>query len=329
MVSRGKFTDWPSDAVDLPADKIAMLYASGFRGAVHDPESVARLTDQMHWKSFADAAHEFGTADSGEGKLSLPFRSVIGFSPDAYITAQRRGDCVSFGTRNACDLARAVEIHIKREPEGWHNITATEPIYWYRGHNGEGANCGRLAEWVWKAGGMLLRKNYAELGLDLTTYDSSKGRNGSSGPPANVRAEAAKHRIGTVTNVRTVEEARDALANGYGVNVCSGHGFSSTRGEDGISRRSGSWAHSMAWVAVDARPETIRKHGGMLFLVQNSWGYRWISGPKAHGQPDGSFWIVQADAAAMLRGGGGYAFSNTNGFPAVDLPNYGTADVLG
>lgn len=317
-----QFRAWPTALNDLEPEELVAAYASGLQGAVKDPEADAALDAAMQYATFAEASDAFGLAGSGEGKLSLPFMSVLKFSKEQYRYAQKRGDCVSFGTRNAVDLTRAVEIDLKKEPEAWENDTATEPIYWYRGHSGEGASCARLAEWVNSAGGLLLRQPYPELNLDLSVYNASIGRDGRTGPPANVVNEAKKHPVQQVTRITSVAQARDCLANGYGVNCCSSYGFSSTRDANGIARRKGSWAHSMAWTAVDARPETIDKFGGMLFLVQNSWGYGWISGPRVHNQPEGSFWIVERDAAGMIASGGSFAFGNVQGWPARELPNY-------
>ena len=67
----------------------------------------------------------------------------------------------------------------------------------------------------------------------------------------------------------------------------------------------------MAWVAVDDTRERLNE---TLFLVQNSWG-QWNGGPKAHDQPDGSFWIRETDARGMLSGGGAWAYSDVDGFP--------------
>ena len=56
--------------------------------------------------------------DSGKGKLSTPFKSVLKFDKNAYIERQTTGDCVSHATRNACDLTRAVEIDVG-DKESW------------------------------------------------------------------------------------------------------------------------------------------------------------------------------------------------------------------
>ena len=52
------------------------------------------------------------------------------------------------------------------------------------------------------------------------------------------------------------------------------------------------------------------------------------SGPKRLGQPDGSFWIRERDARGMLSGRGSWVFSDVDGFPSKELPDYGTGDYL-
>ena len=146
---------------------------------------------------------------------------------------------------------------------------------------------------------------------------------GSRGLPDKVIDEADNHQIKTVSLIRTVEEARDALANGYGLSVCSSYGFSNKRDSKGFARKSGSWAHAMAWTACDDT------NGEPAFMVQNSWG-KWNDGghPEWGPIPDGAF-LIHADVAeGMLRQNGAYAFSDFNGFPPQKLPDYGFTDYL-
>jgi len=322
MPNLPNFKTWPDELVNLRPSGLKEIYDKGYQGAVKDEEADEELHSHMEWKEFGDAAFEFGLVGSGDGKASCPFMSTLKFAPDAYEVAQRRGDCVSFSTRNASDLSRAVEIDIRGERETFTTVSATEPIYWWRGHSGEGASCSRLADAVSTKGGLMLRKDYPDLGLDLTEYNSKLGHDGRRGPPPDVVTEQRKHPVGSVSRIRGPDEAADALANGYGLSVCSSYGFSSRRDEEGISRPKGSWAHAMAWIAVDARPDTIRKHRGRLFLVQNSWGRNWNSGPKRLNQPDGSFWITEQVARGMINSGGALVLSDVDGWRRRELPDF-------
>lgn len=301
-------------------EEILEMYNNGFEGAICDPKDIAALLGELKTPLFGAAAYHLHGA--GEGKLSLPFKSLLKFDP-GFGPAERQttGDCVSHATRNAVDITRAVEIDIKLEPESFEARGATEGIYQSRGHKGQGMSCSIAARYVNQIGGILIRRNYGA--IDLSTYNSGVGANHRI-PQSVYKTEAQKNQVKTISMVTTIQEARDALANGYALSVCSGFGFSSTRDRNGIAKRSGSWSHAMAWIACDDTKTRLKE---TLFLVQNSWG-KWNSGPRVHGQPEGSFWIREADARNMLAGQGSWVFSNVDGFPARDLPNYGTTSYL-
>jgi hypothetical protein len=172
--------------------------------------------------------------------------------------------------------------------------------------------CSGAARFVNEKGGIFLRKNYENLGIDLSKYNATIGINwGRKGVPSKVKQEGKKHQVKTISLITTVEEARDALQNGYALSVCSDQGFSSRRDKNGICQASGSWSHAMAWVGCD---DTREIYNETLFLLQNSWG-KWNNGPKTHGQPDGSFWIREKVARSMLAQRGSWVFSDVDGFP--------------
>jgi hypothetical protein len=283
-------------------------YKEGFVGSYCDPKDLDKLLGELPHPLFGAAAYDL--SGSGKGKLALPFKNLLkfdaGFGPSE---RQVVGDCVSHATRNAIDVTRSCEI-INGEREEFIARGATEGIYGSRGHGGEGMTCSGAARFVNKTGGLLIRQKYGS--IDLSTYQgrlaASWGRGGT--PEALVQA-AKKHQVKTISLINTVEQARDALANGYSISVCSSSGFSSRRDQYGIASRSGSWAHAMAWIAMDDTQEVYKE---TLFLVQNSWG-TWNNGPKRHDQPDGSFWIRERDAASMLGENGSWVFSDVDGFP--------------
>lgn len=286
---------------------ILNFYKEGFAGAVCDEEDVKKLMGELPHPVFGAAAYDL--YGSGEDKLSLPFKCLLEFDPSfGPSERQTTGDCVSHSTRNAVDITRAVEIK-NGEREDFMARGATEAIYQSRSHSGQGMTCSGAARYVHQNGGLLVRKDYGD--VDLSKYNSSLGAKKRI-PSSIYKTEAQKHQVKTISNVRTVEEARDALANGYALSVCSGYGFSSRRDSNGIAKKSGSWAHAMAWIACDDTKERLNE---TLFLVQNSWGI-WNTGPKVHDQPEGSFWIREKDARGMLSGGGAWVFSDVDGFPA-------------
>jgi hypothetical protein len=296
-------------------------YRQGFSGCLWEQHIYDRLLEESKYGYFGDGAKRI--SGSGKGKLSVPYKSVLKFDKNPYNERQTTGDCVSHATRNACDVSRAVEIDLGRERESWIARGATEGIYGARGWAGQGMSCSRAAEFVSKIGGILVRKEYKSV-VDLTKYNGNLGAGwGGRGLPDKVLDLANDHQIKTVSLVRTIEEARDALANGYGLAVCSSYGFNSTRDKKGFARVSGSWAHAMVWIACDDT------NGDLSFLVQNSWG-KWNDGghPEWGPIPDGSFLIHSDVAEGMLSQNGAYAFSNFDGFPVQKLPDYGFESYL-
>ncbi len=297
-------------------------YANGLPAADNDPKHLESFMASLKNPYFGAAAP--GLYGDGKGKLSLPFKSVWKFDEDSFKERQTTGDCVSHGTRNAVDISRAVEIDIGKEIESWVARGATEVIYGLRGGCGQGMSGSRAADIVHNIAGHAIRQKYGK--YDLSVYDATKGARTwcPNNVPSDLLAMTKKNLVKTVSQINTIEELRDALANGYGVAVCSGQGFSSTRDANGYARASGSWSHCMCIGGCD---DTGSEPG---FLVINSWGETWISGPmpKWGPIPKGSF-MAHADVIArMIRGGGTFAFSAFDGFPPQKLPNYGTNDYL-
>lgn len=296
-------------------------YRKGFSGCVWEEHHFEHLMETLKYPLFGDASGKI--KNSGKGKLSIPYKSVLKFDKNPYNERQTTGDCVSHGTRNACDISRAVEIDVDGEKESWIARGATEAIYGARGFSGQGMSCSRAAEFVSKIGGIIVRQNYPGI-VDFSKYNGNLGAGwGGRGLPDKVIDLANDHQIRTTSLVKTIEEARDALANGYGLAVCSNYGFSNRRDKKGFAAESGSWGHCMAWIACDDTGDEP------AFLVQNSWG-KWNDGghPEWGPIPDGSFLIHADTAEGMLKQNGAYAFSNFDGFPLQKLPDYGFGGYL-
>lgn len=283
-------------------------YSNGLPGAVCNIDDTEKLLQALPMPLFGDIL-----VGSGKGKRVLLYKYIQKFEPEfgAY-ERQTTGDCVSHAARNAVDVTRAHEILVLKEPESFLIRSATEGIYGSRGHTGQGMTCSGAAKFLSQTGGILLRKKYGN--IDLTQYKGDRGW-GRSGVPKTLVEVARQNPVTTASLVRTVEEARDAIANGYALSVCSDQGFSERRDKNGIAAPKGSWMHAMAWVAVDDTREILDE---ILFCVQNSWGV-WNGGPKMFEQPDGSFWIRESVARRMIAQNGAWAFSNVVGFPPRDI----------
>ena len=101
---------------------------------------------------------------------------------------------------------------------------------------------------------------------DLSLYDENRCRDfGRRGVPDDLEVLAKEHPVRGVVNVRSWEECRAAIRNGYPVLVCSSQGFTMERDAEGFCNPRGRWYHAMAVVGVRGG----ERPGGFLL---NSWG---------------------------------------------------------
>lgn len=267
---------------------------------------------------------DLGFMGSGEGKTRLLYRAVLALEPNAYREKQTTGDCTSHGTRNAADCSRAYEIMVLNEPEDWVEMGATEPIYGYRGHSGEGMSVYRAVKFVNEVGGVAVRKRYGQ--IDLSQYNSSIGTSwGRTGPPQSLVSQLSRNQITHAALVRDIYEARDAIVGGFALTVGSDVGFTSIRDRYGFAAPKGSWMHCMAWVGTAPLSDLIEGEASTepCFLVANSWG-PWNGGPKGkYSFPEGFFWIKPDVAARMVKQRQAFAVGNFDGFTPEPLANWG------
>ncbi len=369
MPTLPSFKHWPADLIAQSTPELIRLYERGFQGAFKDPAAEEATFDAMTYKTFEAVAHQHDMSDDGAGKLSLCFQLVERLNPFEYPgKSQRTGCCVSRSTVNAFTASYAYEVWnglpeemkaalsnagadgaaldiVVRESgvaEKWPNTPNPShqtfdhvTIYGERGHRGQGANCGTLAIAARDHTGLLPRGKYeiSDYGTyDCSEYDDNQAARSGPNFPAAFRTFTNEHRVRDVTSVSTIEEARDALANHFGLSVCSGFACSSARpsikdeqGRDcaGANTWRGSWAHAMAWLGCDDRAWAHKMYGGPLFLICNSWGI-WNSGPRRIYNtdiliPEGCMWVTWRDAKSILRGGGAYVISDIKGFPRRPL----------
>jgi hypothetical protein len=324
---------------------VVKAYETGFVGAYSNPEAAEALRDQIKnaggIPDGAMACSAFSLEETGKDKLSLPVMEIIKLYPDCLPGgAQGRGDCVSWSTRNAClgtlccDITSGVVDKVSGRLEGapevseaarLNGVLSTEAFYNWRRHGGDGWSCAEAAQVALNESGLWLRKKYDELGVDFTTYSSKNaGLYGSRTPPDSWLEIGKNHLVQTITEVESYEVLRDLLANGYCISSCGSEGFSSSRDANGVSSRKGSWAHALAYLGVDDRPEIIKLYGEPLVLVQNSWG-DWNDGSRnIFGTklviPVGSFWARWSDIKNRYM----VAMSGVNGWPPKKLAHYGS-----
>jgi hypothetical protein len=329
-----------------PEDCLA-LYERGFHGYYPDPAAEAALLAEIEAKGgyarAVGAINRFNLYNAGEGVLSLPYLAAMRMYPDCLPGgSQARGDCVSWSLRSATLVSYCASLLWGDNPDRYappvvtdaartNGVLATETFYWFRGHSGEGWNCGDAARIALTKSGMTVRQNYPEIGIDLEEYSGgTAGKWGSNPPPDNVIAVTNRHLLSTATVCKTWEEVRDMLANGFALATCGGEAFERTRDENGVCRRSNSvWRHAMSFIAADDREDMKRRYKCQgLVLVQNSWAnYCGDAGPIYGSKfriPGGSFWARWEDVREryMVAIGGG------RGFAANAIPRWSLASII-
>lgn len=223
-------------------------------------------------------------------------------------------NCVSMGTALAVDALKVTEI-VNGDRELWINETSTEDIYsGSRVIVGKGriSGDGSIGAWAVKYiskdyYGTLVRKAYSF--ADLSKYSGQRARQwGSQKMPQALLDEAKLHPILDFTAVEDYQDVIDSIYNGYPVIICSNQGFSNKRDSDGFCAPKGSWAHCMMLIAFD---DEYKRPG---CLCVNSWGPAWVTGPKRHNQPDGSFWMDASIVDRIVKQGDSWAISGYHGF---------------
>lgn len=324
---------------------VMAAYEKGFVGAYANPEAAEALRDQIKAAGGipdgAMACQAYGLEETGKGKLSLPVLEILKLYPDCLPGgAQGRGDCVSWSSRNAglgtmcCEITSGKPDQQSGKLEGAPEVSdtarlagvlSTEAIYNWRRHGGDGWSCAEAAQVMLNDSGLWLRQAYPEINVDFTTYSArSAGIYGSRTPPESWRTIGRPHLVQTLTEPEDYEVMRDLLANGYCISSCGGESFSAERDLNGVSKRTPKgWAHAMAYLGVDDRPEIIKLYGEPLVLTQNSWG-NWNDGSRrifgtVVDIPIGSFWAKWSDIKNRYM----IAISGVNGWPPKKLKSFG------
>ncbi len=335
---------WPTQAHSLPVEEVIRNYEKGLAGCQYSESERDALLESMPEPDGEKVAYQNGFVGTGEGKVTIIYQYAqkhykqtngINVWPKP---GQTTGNCVGKAGANigivliGVDAVSNTPDEQTKTVEGFpvlsniavkNGVVADEPIYGDRGHAGQGANCDRLQRHMTEWGGVVLRQNYEEIGLNLEETDTAISiKWGRSQTPENVRALGRKHQIRNATSLKTHEQARDFVAQGCPIWVCSGLGWSSSRDENGYSKQSGSWSHSWIVCGYDDRSTTIAKYGFPLFLYMHDWG-KWNSGGRRimgtdEDIPEGCFW---ADAR-LLNKCDLTAMNSVNGWPRRNLPEF-------
>jgi len=294
-----------------------------YGGWVNSPRARRKFVE-THNKPFLSQINE-KIRGTGKGRTVLLWPYLEKAYNHAFVPHyQQIGDCVSHGYGLGIDILTAVQMYQSIVPQEWVAESATEIIY--GGCRVQTCSVGRIpgdgaigtdaAAFVNKYG-ILLRQKYIGGRYDYSIYSGELARAlGRTGVPVALQSLCRLHPVQTIALVNTWEEARDAVANGYPVIMCSNVGFSTRGGRD----REGflvpgrqPWYHAMLIAGID---DNAKRPGG---LIINSWGTDWIDGRVRLNQPVGSFWCDASVIDRAMRQGDSVAISNYIGYPMQTL----------
>ena len=229
------------------------------------------------------------------------------------------GFCVAYSGALCIDIVSACDIYVRHENERW--VTRAHPIAIYGlGRNDNRGNYdGSSGSWQTEAYnkyGTLFRLKYESYDL-LSLTDGSVGRQWAArGMPEELLKQAIDHKIIACSLIKTIDEAKAAIQNGYPITICAAASYGNKRNTQGFISLSGkNWNHSMTVTAYRAKTS-----GNEGFLIQNSWNNDWCGGGiYPEDQPHGSFWVTPKDLLFHLNQDDSYAIAGYNGFKKRNL----------
>lgn len=246
--------------------------------------------------------------------------------PDPETGNEGEGDCVAHSGAMGSDVLAATDIWLRDEAEQFISKASVETLFGGSrieiGQYGRpdenptqtntlkgrsGSHGGWMARFL-NEYGVLHRLVYVgpDGPLDLTGYDPGRSRQyRDTGIPEWLEAEARKHPIRSIANIRTAMEGVDAICAGHPVIVCSSYAFMPERDARGFCkaygayRRGPRWLRVQWWHAMIATGAAFWPDGTIGVLIQNSHG-EWNNGPTVFDQPKGSFFVTLPTFELMI-----------------------------
>lgn len=295
---------------------------------VEDPEEVKRIAATL-------AQPVFGATPAGQVAEALPdevflwdgYRKLFDGRNPPPQDQNPVGSCVSFGAARAFERSLSSQI---LQGDGFEFRHVVEEMIYggSRVEIGGGRIRGDGSVGAWAAKfltqfGVVPRGVYDR--HDLTKYDPNRCRAwGRTGVPDELEPEAKRYPAGDCSQVMNAEQAKKALAQGYGIFICSSQGFTRQRDGNGVSRPQGRWMHCMAC-------DGYKVEGGRLYFhIENSWGPDYHVGPVGWGNPStAGFWAAGDVVDRMLQQGDSWAVSAVKGFPSRKMDWLVKADMRG
>jgi hypothetical protein len=300
-------------AADTPPapHELHEVYNRGFRGVQPETISAEQRNATRDMMAAMPRLYEvFPWAKGiGKGKVNLPYLAMLHFDPEwGGDEAQQSGCCTVHGTINAATIDYAMDALMGETT--YKGRLVKEAVWRSRGYNGDGWSCQEPSSWFGPngEGGFLYRKVYEGPNgesLDFTKYSEKWCSNGRAGVPQWLLDICQQSKARWIIPITTMEEYRDSHALGFGINICSGQGFSSTTDDHGVAEARGSWSHSMGHTGNVDTEWAHEECGDLIGADDQSWGL-WN---KQNGKPEGvarmapgMFYARAKAIAGMLRG---------------------------
>lgn len=229
------------------------------------------------------------------------------------------GSCVGYASCICLDIAMGVSSEIKKSNNEEFIFRCNPDVVYAIGRS---ENRGRWdgSRGVWSVAGL---SKYGSLhikqydGFSLLSTKPEDGRNWSAqGLPSSFLKFAEEHKLISYEQVKSIEQAKKAIQNGYPILICAQASYAMKRDSTGFARRTGDdWAHAMAVVGYRSKDSGTARGNLEGFLIQNSWGNSWQNGGiYPTDMPRGSFWVKPNDLLFHLNQGDSYAISRYTGF---------------
>lgn len=310
--------------VNVPTEQPVAEKSSGekvYGGWVQDDDAIAANLNPVLTQQFDQTPA--GKAVFGDEDVYLwqAVRKANNRGPPWYPNVDQKGVgcCVGCGWKHCTDVALAMQI-INGGRFEW-KPTAVESIYGasrVEVGGGKLRGDGSVGAWAKKAVEAYgtLPMEQLDGGYDLRVFSPARARQwGSSGIPDLLEPLSKQHTVKGCALVKSWDDVKKAIQQGYPVAVCSNQGFTMQRDRDGFCSASGTWNHCMGIIGV----RIGNREGGFII---NSWGDNAHTGPVFPADaPVCGFWADARTIDKMVKQGDSFALADVVGFPARKLPH--------
>lgn len=251
-----------------------------FGGWVDDKQAVAAVVRTLTVPYVSDLPFNFGTFGRPKTMYSWKFvEKALGRRLDNWNQGQV-GRCVGYGYAKCATVAQAADIVLRGQAEKAIEYSPDAIYIGSRTVTGQKINGdGSVGAWAIKFAtqyGFLPKGTYGGLDFDDAMDERLCRRLASSRMPDEV-LKLCVHKTIEGSLVRTWDEAKNIIAKGGAIAICSDLGLTDTRDSNGMCRPQGQWMHCMGIIGYH------EESGLDMGFVDNSWGSNFYKGDMGPG----------------------------------------------